>query len=122
MSTREHLYAGLDGDPNDWTTRGILADLFEDEGEQDRADCLRWTIRHRKRPDRSDNGTYHWFNEETVNVDQDPESDIPAAIYTRMRAAEGLDKIYRNYKSLPAADEDFFQGWLAARNLGLIDD
>jgi len=120
MNPRDDIYAALSGDPNDWTTRSILADLFEEAGEQDRADCMRWTIAQRKRPSRSTDGQFHWFNQKTVNVKMDPESDIPDAIYTRMKAKEGLKLIFRDYKTLADADEDFFTGWLAARDEGLL--
>jgi hypothetical protein len=127
MTTLDTLYESLAQCPNerpDWQARSILGDWYEEAGQQHAADCIRWMIRQKKRPYRSTTGTYHWFNAErgTTNPPQDPESDIPEAVYSKMQGREGLEKVFRDYDTLRAADEDFHAGWHKAREQGWTDD
>jgi hypothetical protein len=118
MTTLDTLYEGLTRTPEDWQLRTVLADWYEDVGQQDVADCLRWMAMHRKRPYRSGSGTYHWFNVERVTTAADPESDIPEAVYRRLRGREGLELVFRDYDNLKSADEDFYSAWREARRHG----
>lgn len=44
------LHARLDEQPNDWNTRLVLADRYEELGDDDRARFQRWTVRNKRRP------------------------------------------------------------------------
>jgi uncharacterized protein (TIGR02996 family) len=122
MSTLESLYESLVQSQNDWQARSVLADWFEESGQQHAADAIRWMIRASKRPYRASNGTYHWFNAGRATNDADPESDLPEAVYVQMTAKEGLAMSFRDYDTLRAADEDFYLAWRAARDKGWADD
>jgi hypothetical protein len=115
MTTLDTLYEGLIRSPNDWELRAVLADWFEEAGQQSVADCLRWMVKHHKRPYRSTSGTYHWFNVERVTTASDPESDIPQPVYWHMSGQEGLETVFRDYADLKSADEDFYAAWQQAR-------
>jgi hypothetical protein len=122
MTTLQTLYAALHESPDDWQSRAILGDWFEEAGQQNFADCVRWMIDKRKRPYRSTTGTYHWFNAERVTTASDPESDIPEAVYKLLQGREGLETIFRDYKDLPGAEEDFYIAWQRARDRGWKSD
>jgi hypothetical protein len=122
MTTLDILYQGLDQAPNDWPARAVLADWFEEAGQQAIADCLRWMVAHRKRPYHSTGRGYHWFNAERVTTPNDPESDIPEAIYQHMQGEEGLETIFRDYESLRQAEEDFYAAWQQALTGGWNPD
>jgi uncharacterized protein (TIGR02996 family) len=122
MTTLEALYEALSCSPDDWQARQILADWFEEAGQQAHADSVRWMVRHRKRPYRSLSGTYHWFNADRVTTAGDPESNLPEAIYALMHGSEGLETIIRDYDSLREADEDFYAAWRLAGERGLDRD
>lgn len=122
MSTLDQLYHSLSDQPNDWPTRAVLADWFEEAGQPVVAACLRWMVRHRKRPYPSTRGTSHWFNAPRVTTDNDPESDIPEAVYLELSETAGLDDIFRSYPTLRAADEDFYAAWARARKKGWRPD
>jgi hypothetical protein len=122
MTTPDSLYEGLTRAPNDWQLRAVLADWYEEAGQQHVADCLRWMVEHRKRPYRSTSGTYHWFNADRVTLASDPESDIPEAVYLQMQGGEGLETIFRDYGDLRSADEDFYRAWHQARQQGWSSD
>jgi hypothetical protein len=118
MTTLDTLYEGLARSADDWELRAVLADWFEEAGRQDVADCLRWMVKHRKRPYRSTSGAYHWFNVERVTTASDPASDIPAVVYRLMRGEEGLEMVFRDYDTLKLADEDFYAAWREAQRQG----
>lgn len=46
----EALHLALDKQPADWDTRLVLADLYEETGQEDRAIFQRWLVKHKKRP------------------------------------------------------------------------
>jgi uncharacterized protein (TIGR02996 family) len=122
MTTPDRLYQHLAAQPDDWATRGVLADWYEEAGEHVPAACLRWMVRRRKRPYTSTNGTFHWFNAPRVTTDNDPESDLPEAVYQFLGEASGLEGVFRTYPSLRAADEDLHAAWRQAREKGWSDD
>jgi uncharacterized protein (TIGR02996 family) len=117
MTEPDALYETLSRTPNDWATRAVLADWYEEQGQQPAADCLRWMVRRRKRPYRS-GATFHWFNADCVNTGTDPESDVPGVLYRALRGREGFEKLFRDYDSLRGAEEDFHAAWARARDGG----
>lgn len=55
------LHLALDKEPADWDTRLVLADLYEELGQEDRATFQRWLVTHEKRPcTRSTNKLFSW--------------------------------------------------------------
>lgn len=122
MTTADRLYLALSDQPNDWATRAVLADWFEDAGQLAVAACMRWMVRQHKRPYPSTRGTSHWFNAPRVTTDNDPESDLPEAVYNELREPAGLDDIFRSYPTLRAADEDLYAAWARACAKGWCPD
>jgi hypothetical protein len=118
MTTLDTLYEGLVRSPDDWQLRTVLADWYEEAGQQEVADCLRWMVAQHKRPYKATSGTYHWFNMETATTGADPESDIPGPVYHKMQGREGLERTFRDYDDLRSADEDFYAAWREARQDG----
>jgi hypothetical protein len=122
MTTLHTLYEGLALSPNDWQTRAVLADWYEEAGQQAVADCLRWMIRRHKRPYPSAAGSFYWFNLERTTTETDPESDIPEPVYRRLREGrEEMELVFRGYDTLQAAEEDFHRAWGEARRQGWND-
>jgi hypothetical protein len=118
MTTLDMLYQELDQSPDDWLLRAILADWFEEAGQQCCADAVRWMVRAHKRPYHSTSDTYHWFNADRVTTTSDPDSDIPDAIYQLLQGREGLEQIFRDYDTLRQAEEDFYTAWQQAASDG----
>jgi hypothetical protein len=121
MTTPDALYESLVHAQNDWQARSVLADWYEEAGQQHVADAIRWMVLAKKRPYRASDGRYHWFNAGRLTNDTDPESDLPEPVYLALKGTEGLKMNFRNYDSLRAADEDFHQAWQAAREEGWGD-
>jgi uncharacterized protein (TIGR02996 family) len=120
MTILDQFLNDLAGAPEDWTLRGVLADWADDNSQPQLAECLRWMIRCQKRPypDKSGRGT--WFNAETIRKDLDlgdPESDIPAALFTQLEGGDEV-KNHRLFKTLRAAEEAFQAAWVKAREKG----
>lgn len=78
--------------PDDWTLRGIWADALEDAGNQHASDCVRWCVRHHKRPrsyrawesDPYVNKRAQWYDESWTDGAYDVESDLPTELYVRL--------------------------------------
>jgi uncharacterized protein (TIGR02996 family) len=118
MQTPEPLYEQLRRDPDDWDTRAVLADWYEEAGQQDIANCLRWSIQHRKRPLRS-GSRFYWFNAATVMTATDPASNIPAPLYRALHGGkESCRDVFRDYDTLQAAYTDIYLAWAEARAAG----
>jgi uncharacterized protein (TIGR02996 family) len=120
VSTLEAMFLALAQSPDDWLLRAALADWFEEAGRQPVADCVRWMVRHRKRPYRSRDGHFHWFDAPRTPTLIDPESDIPEEVYRYLTGVAETYVPYRTYESLRAAEEDFHAAWLRARSRGWI--
>ena len=118
MNTPDSLYESLTRSPDDWPTRAVLADWYEEHGHQRITDCIRWMHTHKKRPYRSAGGNFCWFNVKRVTSTSDPESDIPESVYLLLKQQETIQLVFRTYSSLRAADEDFYAAWQAAKDQG----
>ena len=118
MATLESLYEQLTDKPEDWALRNVLADWYEEQGQQAAADSLRWTVRRRKRPYHGSSSIFTWFNADAIGPGLgDPESDLPGALYKHLQG--GTESAHhKSYKSLRAAEEAFQAAWSSARGGG----
>ena len=118
MSTREQLLEDLCREPEDWKLRGVLADWYDDNDQADPAACLRWMIRHKKRPYHGARQGATWFNANTVAPGLgDPESDIPEELF---RLLEGGKEVanHKSFPSLREAEEALLSAWAQAQQTG----
>jgi len=108
----------LAANPSDTHTRGVMADWAEDNDRPLLAECLRWMVKNDKRPYSGSSGGGTWFNKETIADGLgDPESDLPAEIYSKL---EGGNEV-ANHKSFPnlrAAEEAMHAAWVKAMEAG----
>jgi hypothetical protein len=110
------------GPPN-WALLLELADRRERAGRGEEAEALRWMADRRKRPyGSSERGLYTWFNAGTiVSGLGDPESDLPAAVFSRLKGG-ALVANHRSYRMLWDACEDCVAARVAARRAGVSVD
>src|SRR5262245_5364404 len=111
MTAVDALYLALTLSPDDWLLRSVLADSLEEAGLLPVAECVRWMVRHRKRPYRASDGDYLWFDAHSIRSRVDPESDVPVEVYRHLTGEVGPWPIHRTYASLRAAEEDFHAAW-----------
>src|SRR5947208_9118 len=115
MSILDQFLDDLAQNPDDRSLRGVVADWAEDNNRPDLAACLRWMIKHGKRPYHGSSGGATWFNAETVSPGLgDPESDIPAALYKQLQGGKEVAN-HKSFPTLRAAEESFQAAWSAAR-------
>jgi hypothetical protein len=118
MSILDQFMKDLAGAPEDWSLRGVIADWAEDNNRPQLAECLRWMIRQHKRPYHGSSGGGTWFNEDTIAEGLgDPESDIPAEVFTRLEGGNEVAN-HKTFLTLRAAEESFQEAWLKARGEG----
>jgi hypothetical protein len=118
------FYDELARKPDDWAVRGLLADWCEDNNLPQWAECLRWMIRHRKRPYRSSGRLgFTWFNADKLPdvVKDDPESNIPGKVWDLLAHGQQAAS-HKSYPTLRAAEEDFYDAWAKARSGGWKPD
>lgn len=80
----ERLFEQVCATPEDWDLRRVLADIFEDEGRQDEADCLRWMAENRKRARYVGGKEFIWYEDRPEPGRIDPNSDAPMPILSAM--------------------------------------
>jgi hypothetical protein len=118
MSILDQFLNDLAGTPEDWALRGVLADWAEDNSRPQLAECLRWMIRRQKRHYHGSSGGGTWFNAETIAEGLgDPESDIPAAVFTQLEGGNEVAN-HKSFSTLRAAEEAFQAAWVKAREKG----
>lgn len=77
------LFAQLEKYPHDWDTYRILADWYEENGEQSKADAVRWQVENKRRPRQY--GDYRWYNAAIqLKSNISPYSDIGEAHFRKM--------------------------------------
>src|SRR5437660_18129 len=85
MTTLETLYESLVQSQNDWQVRSVLADWFEEAGEQGAAACRRWVARNRRRPGfhprPSEYGPFIWVLQADQPIIEDPPAHLPEALW-----------------------------------------
>jgi uncharacterized protein (TIGR02996 family) len=118
MSIRDQLLQDIADHPDDWSLRAIAADWAEDHGETNLAECLRWMIRHRKRPYRSARNLACWFDADRIDPGLgDPESDIPGQLFELLPFGEQQAN-HRIFINVRQAEEALYRAWHLARQSG----
>ena len=119
--TQEALLEAIIDNVKDWPRYHILADVYEERGEQSKADCLRWMADNHKRP------MYgaRWYNISTVpSSNSDPESDIPSELFDHLRGEPTLIQNRggapeaKDYEGFHNALTDLMRAWDKARAEG----
>ncbi len=114
MTILDHFLQDLAKTPSDWDFLGLVADWAEDNDQPYLAECLRWMIRQRKRPNLDVSGTGTWFNAETIPEGLgDPESDVPAVLY---KLLEGGNEIahHKMFPTVREAEKALLMAWVKA--------
>jgi len=115
MSMLNQFLKDLGQAPDDWKLRSIVADWCEDNQETQRAECLRWMIKHKKRPYPSSAGKATWFNADKISPGLgDPESDIPEGLFKHLDGGNQAAN-HRTYGNFPESEEAIQQAWVKAR-------
>ncbi len=94
--------------PEDWDRYLILADAFEETGDERRARGCRWAHTWKKRPYTLGlNTKYYWYDSDEAATDNlvDPESDLPSDIFRELAGKEDLG--VRKYKRWATFQEAF---------------
>jgi uncharacterized protein (TIGR02996 family) len=118
MSIHQQLLADVAAAPEDWKLREVLADWYEDNSQPHCAECLRWMVRHKKRPYVGSQARATWFNADTISTGLgDPESDVPGPVYDRLEGGKQVAN-HKTFKSTRDAEEAFHQAWAGARQGG----
>ena len=120
MDTLALLYESLTLAPDDWQARSVLADWYEEAGDQASADAIRWMVRARKRP-YGNRAACFWFLASAGAVNTDPESDLPEPVFARLSGEALVPEAARRYGTRRAAEEDCHRAWRAAREGGWGD-
>ncbi len=101
--------------PEDWVRYSILADAFEEMGDEKRAKGCRWAHVWKKRPFTASSRGFHWYdNEETpVNDPIDPASDLPSDIYRELIKMESVgSRRYKKWVTFQGAFLALLETWV----------
>lgn len=152
MVTTTHVDPPLDGlhleidgryqanqdDPETWDLRLIMADLYEQRGDDQMALAIRWQVKRKKRPYLGGlDNLYCWFDESQVRWETystissnagclvaeskplrrrwDPRSDLPYRLWRWLEAAclplPGYDAVGKNWYTRRQAEEALWAAW-----------
>jgi hypothetical protein len=102
MTEAEKLLELVCQDQLNWELRLILADAYEETGQQSNADCQRWMVKNQKHP------SYEtWFNEDTVITRYQPQSNLPDRIF---KLLHGKDvRWWKEFDSPRQAEEEIMR-------------
>jgi hypothetical protein len=136
----QSLWELLCRDRDDPLARCALADAFEEAGEQDAADCLRWCAARHKRPHREDESMHVWWSDvnAAMLVSEKRYAWVPVAlvedmwscqrkdgwavsadgIWSRRPNAEQDVPWWAEYDTAEGAWLDLIAAWKAARRQG----
>lgn len=108
--TTERPHDG-EGGEKPWDLYGILADIFEEQGELEKAQRVRWLKDHKKRP-YIEHGEEEiaWFNGEKYyeKDERDKYSNLPEEDYKRLKKGKEIAN-HRKYESFKEAIMDFIE-------------
>ena len=120
------FYLGLDESPGDTTTLFALADWYEEQGDLDRASCVRWTIRRGLHPHRFDkassnrkpilgrsaNDGWYWWAEDAPNDCEVTTCRLPSELWNRLRHSfRYVPSVFKDYPTRRDAYESLFEAW-----------
>jgi hypothetical protein len=108
----EGIFKHIEDNPDDWLSYSILADWYEENGDTDRTEAVRWMIKERKRPFKQ--GGHSWFNlgDDYTSKALDKESNISCELYECLEATKGRGSFYKDYDSRKEAILDLMQAWI----------
>ena len=88
MEGIDSLWEGIVKNPEDWDRYPILADAYEEMGDEQRAKGCRWCHKWKKRPYTNRPESFQWYDIEEAPVTDpiDPESDLPHDIFNELEA------------------------------------
>jgi uncharacterized protein (TIGR02996 family) len=124
------LYLALDEAPGDTFTTMALADWYEEHGNLDAAECLRWSIARKRWPFRYtksgglsvSSDAWHsgwlWWALDDRNYGRNwghpPECRLPVALWTRLpHDFTYTPAVFKEYKTRREAYEALFAAWPA---------
>lgn len=104
--------------PQDWHLRLVAADWYEEHGDQDRADCLRWMARYRKCAVGSNDNepSFAWYDQARHSW-PGWSSELPALLWQAIAAESHIPLIGWHRKCFPdrrATEEALYQAWPVA--------
>jgi uncharacterized protein (TIGR02996 family) len=113
----EALLSALDADRGDVVSQAALADWFDEQGDAQAAECLRWVVRNRRRPGhypaQDTYGSYFWELQEPAPLLNDPPAQLPEALWNAVGDNDEPHPVgsFKSYGSPQAAYRALVAGW-----------
>jgi uncharacterized protein (TIGR02996 family) len=117
MTTLDAFFHTLRQTPDDWLCRAALADWFEEAGLDHTAACVRWMVRHGRRPSLNAAGHAFWFDADAPLPYTEAMAYLPPELYRALRARQ-LPHYCCTYADLRDAEEDLYAAWAAVHEAG----
>ncbi len=99
----------------DWDRYLILADAYEDMGDQSRSEFYRAVSQKEQTPYKVTNG-FAWYDYDSRTPKEDrqhPQSDLPRHLFKALKAGQLYEmRPRKEYPSVRDAFEDLYQAWL----------
>jgi len=123
----ERLHRALDKRPHEQMLRLLLADAYEEAGDESAAECLRWMAKKDRHPLELKgvwpSGNWQWWNPEQYNLAEPQYNHLPPSLWYQLQNAgdESID-LAKRYRTRREAEEALFATWKVARAKGWIPE
>jgi uncharacterized protein (TIGR02996 family) len=121
------FWAQIEAASDDPASRLVFADWLEDHGRPAAAECLRWLVRHRKRPQHIEaplGDSWGWLRDlrSPAVTATHGAMMLPDRVFDRLKGGKGFLDVARFYRSRRAAEEALLAAWAKARAAGWQPD
>jgi hypothetical protein len=115
--TRDALFSALESNRGDRVSLSALADWFEEQGEPDARECLRWVVAAGRRPGFNEHqqtyGKCFWERESPHPILNDPPAQLPEPLWLALLENDEPHAVasFKSYKTARAAWLALLAGW-----------
>lgn len=109
------LHLALNGNPDDFTLRLIMSDLYEEAGDELTAKAIRWQVKNKKRP-LGGGWQWTWYDDsEASRVDRN--SNLPKNLYSELYGGRFRFPWTLDYPTRCQAEEALWRAWARWKGL-----
>jgi len=113
VDTIECLWNAFNDAPDELFRLGIIADAYDDIGDEDAANCLRWAWREGKKPTDEYTGCYEWFSVKGYTCPSEDHANLGIEFLSISYQTDFLSEYCNGHESPSLAYQFLIRMWKA---------